>query len=242
MHDRNIARMERGTRRRRWWVFRRPLEKRQKAVLELAALAEEIPDADKALQRVWQALVAERESELLVSLLESASGLDPAEWAPRLVEGLETAPIKNTGTDGRLAITKALKDMGDKALEPLVGRILNPGEEGARWALVALREIGLKSAAKALCKAFARADQMSRKILTERLASVSGESWEDLIVLAASLARISTSGRLLLDAMVDALNRESLEQKCVQLWARSRLLEARDVLVFCFGYKKDALT
>jgi len=215
------------------------MAQRREAVRELAALAAEAAEADRALQRVWDRLSSEGAADLLLALVESASGLDPRAWGGRLVRALDPS---HAGYERlRAPIVQAIKGLGEEAAEALASRLLAPGDEGAQWALYALREIGLGAAADVLAKAFARADPPARARLAERLARVAGESWEGMMCLLATLASARRGSGGLLDALLDRLGRDALEQQCARLWARDRMEDARVVLEHCFRYDAKAL-
>ncbi|NWG14973.1 MAG: hypothetical protein HXY20_15750 [Acidobacteria bacterium] len=211
------------------------------ATRDLLLLAVDKPEADEALQRVWQAALSEPMLEQVHCIIEGVERLDQEGWAFKLVEVLDRTPPQDEKIDLRKAAVSALKKMTRGAAKALAARLLLPGEEGARWVLFTAREIGLSHLGEAVCNAYIGADMPARENLVCRLASIKDESWADIIALLAALCRRPPTGGLIATAIIKLLDCASVERICVELWTRTRLRAARDVLTHSFGYSEQAL-
>lgn len=236
MGDAEVKQLLRRTESRRWLLFGRPLSRRMEAARALAALVEQSEEANAALEQVWKATLREGNHAVLHALIAGFGECDPARWAAPLVGALDLRAANASIPSVRDAAIQVLKRLGKTVIPELVNRLLVPPEEGARWALYTLREIGLTAAANALRTAYAKADECGGETLVIRLAHLRNESWEDLISLLAALGRLLPLDRRLLDALARECGSREIESRSLQFWHRARSSDARDLLVRYFAH------
>ena len=241
LRRREVRYLERATHARRWFFFRRPLADRTAALRKLIAGAPNNSEVQEVLRRVWETGSSEGVDDFLCLIAEAVPSLDRRAWIPILVELLDRTSRDASKRGPRQVAVETLSRLGDCAVEPLSDRLLKGGDDGARWVLYALRQIGVRAAGNARFLAHQKASAEHWELMLQRLSALQNESWDDVLTLLTTMVTPQSADRSLLDALIRRLNQKEVERVCVLLWAHARSADARTVLKRYFKQGESSL-
>lgn len=237
----SLKRIVASTGQRQWLFFQRPIEQRRQAVQELARRAATDPVAARAVGSVWEALLKEGNNALLIELARQVGQNGITSAVASLMRSFSLSVLPDDTEGVREAVVDALSAVGAEATSIVAPKLLDSDPTVAAWALAALRRTGLDKASAALVEWFGKANPDTQQELAKRLATVSQQSWEDVVILLDGLVHCPSSEQTLAQKVLEALDRNRLERECVHLWMTSRSVAARTVLIRFFDYDQAAL-
>lgn len=241
MEWRSLAALVAATRPRRWLLFRRPLSERRRALDELVESASGDTLAAGAVSRTWKALLREGNGTLLAELASQIGRHHLASAVDDLVASFSLEVIGEDNEHVREAVVGALFDVGLKAASRLIRETLSSNATSAAWALLGLRRIGLGRLMGELASWSREARPEEGARLVERLASMSDQSWQDLIEGLAAGLRGTVEECAFAAQILARLDRGRLEKECSRLWLAQRFKPARTLLIRVFDYAQEAL-
>lgn len=241
MEQRSLADLVAATKPRRWLLFRRPLAERRQALDELAERAAGDAYAAGAVSLTWRALLREGNGTLLTELASQVGRHRFASMVDDLVASFSLDVIGEDHEHVREAVVAALVAIGPLAASRLIRETLSSNATSAAWSLLGLRWIGLGRLMGELASWSRQAEPEERGRLAERLASVSDQSWQDLVEGLAAGLRGTAEERAFAEQILARLDRGRLEKECSRLWLAQRFKPARTLLVQVFDYAQEAL-